>query len=72
MKYLFRVDNLSTDTGRTYSVEADSEATAKSRLVEKFLPYFPNTDFDTLADSLASGMDIIISYLGLESQIKEL
>lgn len=72
MKYLFRVDNLKTDTGKTYSVGADSEAAAKSRLVEKFLPYIPDADFDVLADSLANGMDIIISYLGPTSQIEEL
>lgn len=72
MRHLFRVDNLKTNIGETYSLEADSEHIAKSRLVEKFLPYIPDIDFDEFANSLANDMDIIISYLGPIDQIKKL
>ena len=72
MKYLFSVDNLGNDTVRLYSVEAESELSAKETLTRKFLPHVPEADFDALADSLANGMDIVISYLGPTSQIEEL
>lgn len=72
MKYLFSVDNLGTDNTKLFSVEAESEDAAKAILAAKFLPLMPSIDFDTLADGLANGMDVIISYLGPEDQIEEL
>lgn len=72
MKYLFSVDNLGNDTMKLYSVEATDELSAKEVFVTKFLPHVPKADFDALADSLANGMDIIISYIGPTSQIEEL
>ena len=72
MKYLFSVDNLGTDSTKLFSVEAENEGAAKAILTKKFLPLMPRIDFDTLADGLANGMDVIISYLGPTSQIEEL
>lgn len=72
MKYLFSVDNLGTDSTKLFSVEAESEEFAKAILTQKFLPLMPGIDFDTLADGLANGMDVVISYLGPTSQIEEL
>lgn len=66
MKYLFSVDNPSPDSTKLFSVEAESEESAKAILTQKFLPLMPGIDFDTLA---GGG---VISYLGPMSQIKEL
>lgn len=72
MKYLFSVDNPGTDSPKLFSVEAESEESAKAILTQKFLPLMPGIDFDTLVDGLANGMDGVISYLGPMSQIEEL
>ena len=72
MKYLFSVDNLDISTTKLYSIEAGSEEAAKAIFVTKAFPLMPSIDFDTLANDLADGLDIIISYLGSTSQIEEL
>lgn len=72
MKYLFSVDDLGADAAKLYSVEAHSEEAAKAILTTKFLPLMPGIDFDTLANGLANGMDVVISYLGPMDQIEEL
>ena len=72
MKYLFSVDNLDISTTKLYSIEAESEEAAKAIFVTKAFSLIPSIDFDTLANDLADGLDIIISYLGPTSQIEEL
>lgn len=72
MKYLFSVDKLGTDSIKLFSIEAEGEESAKAILTQKFLPLMPGIDFDTLADGLANGMDVVISYLGSARQIEEL
>lgn len=72
MKYLFSIDNLGMDNTKLFSVEAGSEDAAKAILAAKFLPLMPGIDFDTLANGLANGMDMVISYLGPVDQIEEL
>lgn len=72
MKYLFSIDNLGMDNTKLFSVEAGSEDAAKAILSAKFLPLMPGIDFDTLANGLANGMDVVISYLGPVDQIEEL
>lgn len=72
MKYLFSVDNLDISTAKLYSIEAGSEEAAKAIFVTKVFPLMPSIDFDTLANGLANGMDVVISYLGPTSQIEEL
>lgn len=72
MKYLFGVNDLVNDSMELYSVEAEDPQEAKSSLQKKFLPHVSRADFTSLANSLADGMDIIISDLGPMDQIKEL
>lgn len=72
MKYLFGVNDLYSDTVQLYTVEAESIEKAEEIFARKFLPHVSRVDFDTLADCLANGMDVVISSLGPTSQIEEL
>lgn len=72
MKYLFGVNDLCSDTVQLYTIEAESIEKAKEIFTRKFLPHVSRVDFDTLADCLARGMDVVISSLGPISQIEEL
>ena len=72
MKYLFGVNDLCSDTVQLYPVEAESIEKAKEIFTRKCLPHVSRVDFDTLANRLANGMDVVISSLGLMSQIEEL
>lgn len=72
MKYLFCVNDLYSDTKQLYTVEAESIEKAEEIFARKFLPHVSRASFDTIADCLATGMDVVISSLGPTSQIEEL
>lgn len=72
MKYLFGVNDLAHDTERLYYIEAENAQEAERLFVGAFLPHVSGADFTNLVNSLADGMDIIISNLGPMDQIKEL
>lgn len=71
MKYLFSVDDISSDSTKLYTVKAESENEAKAYFAKIFFPHF-ELDFDTLANGLANGLDLVIAYLGPTSLIQEL